>query len=260
MKRRASFRVGPASGESNSQKPRKEINMRAFLLTGAALMVLSQAAMAQNPNPAQPGQPQTGAMQQNDNGSGSAGPQHLRANLKSMLEKAGYKDIRVAPTSFMVHARDSDGNPVVMAISPDTFSEVADIYTGTTSPNGDSSTTKGTAGSNTSAGSGTFVSIPQSDEMSSKVVGLDIYNNDNKDIGQIKDIALNQNGRSQAYIVSVGGFLGLGEHYVAVNPQAVKITYNDQDKKWHASMNATADQLKAAPEFKYSGRWQSNRT
>ena len=96
--------------------------------------------------------------------------------------------------------------------------------------------------------------------MSSKVVGLDIYNTDNKDIGQIKDIALNGNGRSQAYIVSVGGFLGLGEHYVAVNPSAVKVSYNEQDKKWHASMNATADQLKAAPEFKYTGRWQSNRT
>jgi sporulation protein YlmC with PRC-barrel domain len=102
--------------------------------------------------------------------------------------------------------------------------------------------------------------VPQVDELSSKVVGLDIYNNDNKDIGQIKDIALNPNGRSQAYVVSVGGFLGMGEHYVAVNSSAVKITYNEQDKKWHASMNASADQLKSAPEFKYSGRWQSNRT
>jgi sporulation protein YlmC with PRC-barrel domain len=243
-----------------SQKPKKEINMRAFLLTGAALIVLSQAAMAQSPNPAQPGQPQANATQ-NDNGNATPSQQHLRANLKSVLEKAGYKDIRVAPTSFMIHARDNDGNPVVMAISPDSFSEVADVYTGSTAgANGNPDATTGTANNNAAAGSGTFVSIPENDELSSKVVGLDIYNTDNKDIGQIKDIALNQNGRSQAYIVSVGGFLGLGEHYIAVNPSAVKITYGDQDKKWHASMNASADQLKAAPEFKYSGRWQSNRT
>ncbi|HET7885266.1 MAG TPA: PRC-barrel domain-containing protein [Bradyrhizobium sp.] len=240
--------------------------MRTFLLTGAALMVLSQATMAQNPNSAQPNQPQSNVTQ-SDNPNASASQQHLRANLKNVLEKAGYKDIRVAPTSFMVHARDSDGNPVVMAISPDSFSEIADIYTDSTgaksggNANGrNANATTGTASDNAPAGSGTFVSIPQSDELSSKLVGLDIYNNDNKDIGQIKDIALNQNGRSQAYIVSVGGFLGIGEHYVAVSPQAVKITYNDQDKKWHASMNATADQLKAAPEFKYSGRWQSNKT
>jgi hypothetical protein len=40
----------------------------------------------------------------------------------------------------------------------------------------------------------------------------------------------------------------------------VKVTYNDSDKKWHATMNATADQLKAAPEFKYTGKWNSSRS
>jgi len=47
---------------------------------------------------------------------------------------------------------------------------------------------------------------------------------------------------------------------VAVNPSAVKVIYNDRHKKWHATMNATADQLKSAPEFKYIGRRQGNRT
>jgi len=37
------------------------------------------------------------------------------------------------------------------------------------------------------------------------------------------------------------------------------VSYSDSDKKWHASMNATTDQLKAAPEFKYSGRWTANK-
>jgi len=92
------------------------------------------------------------------------------------------------------------------------------------------------------------------------VVGLDIYNTANQDIGQIKDIAMNPNGRPRAYIVSVGGFLGIGEHYVAVNPSAVKVSYNGSEKKWHAAMNATADQLKAAPEFKYAGRWDASKT
>ncbi len=228
--------------------------MRSFLLTGAALMVLSQAAMAQNPNSTPPNPAQPGAMQNNTNTADSAPGRHLRANLQSQLEKAGYKDIRVAPSAFIIHARDSEGDPVVMTISPDSFSEVTAIND---TSNNNASTTTGTVGNTSSS---TFVTIPQSDELSSKVVGLDIYNNDNKDIGQIKDIALNANGRPQAYIVSVGGFLGLGEHYVAVNPSAVKVSYNEQDKKWHATMNATADQLKGAPEFKYTGRWQANRT
>ena len=105
-----------------------------------------------------------------------------------------------------------------------------------------------------------YVSVPENNDLSSTVVGLDIYNNDNKDIGKIKDIALNPDGRTTAYVVSVGGFLGMGDHYVAVSPSAVSITYNSSDQKWHAKMNATADQLKAAPEFKYTGRWNASKS
>jgi sporulation protein YlmC with PRC-barrel domain len=168
-----------------------------------------------------------------------------------MLQKSGYTDIKVAPTSFMVHAKDSDGNPVVMSISPDSFTEVT---------SGSNSTMGNAARNDNAGGSQTFVNVPEGDDLSSKVVGLDIYNGDNKDIGTIKDVAMNPNGRVAAYIVSVGGFLGMGEHYVAVNPSAVKVTYNDTDKKWHANMNADADQLKNAPEFKYTGKWSGSRT
>jgi sporulation protein YlmC with PRC-barrel domain len=219
---------------------------RSFLLASAAAFVLSQAAMAQTTNNSQ-----------NDTTNQANSSQHMRTNLRSMLEKSGYKDIRVAPTSFVVHAKDSDGNPVVMTVSPDSFTEVTDIN------NGGAATTGSTAGNGNNGNAATaetFVSVPNNDELSSKMVGLDIYNNANQDIGQIKDIAMNQNGRSQAYIVSVGGFLGMGEHYVAINPSAVKVSYDGSNKKWHASMNASADQLKAAPEFKYAGRWDASRT
>lgn len=54
--------------------------------------------------------------------------------------------------------------------------------------------------------------------------------------------------------------MGVGDHYVAVNPSEIKVSYNDLDKKWPATMNATADQLKAAPEFKYTGHWNANKS
>jgi len=96
-----------------------------------------------------------------------------------------------------------------------------------------------------------FATIPAQEDLSSKVVGLDIYNNADQDIGKIKDIAFDQNGVS-AYIVAVGGFLGMGDHYVAVKPAAVDINYDSTAKKWQAKMNTNADQLKAAPEYRYS--------
>jgi sporulation protein YlmC with PRC-barrel domain len=207
--------------------------MRALLLAGTAAIALSSAVYAQT------------ASNTNHTSTNT-----LRSNLTQMLQKSGYSDIKVAPTSFMVRAKDSDGNAVVMSVSPDSFAEITNVDNTTA--------TTGNAAGN--GNGGTYVNVPDRDELSSKVVGLDIYNNDNKDIGTIKDIALDPNGRAAAYILSVGGFLGVGEHYVAVNPSDVKVTYNDTDKKWHASMNANADQLKSAPEFKYSGRWSGSRT
>jgi len=97
--------------------------------------------------------------------------------------------------------------------------------------------------------SGMFTCVPAHDELSSNVVGLDVYNKDKQNIGTIKDIALDANGLN-GYIVSVGEFLGMGEHYVVVRPSA--ISFNAKDNKWHATMNANADRLKAAPEYKYS--------
>jgi sporulation protein YlmC with PRC-barrel domain len=100
-------------------------------------------------------------------------------------------------------------------------------------------------------GADMFATIPAGEELSSNVIGLEVYNSANQDIGKIKDIAFDQNG-VKAYIVAVGGFLGMGDHYVAVNPSAVNINYDSSAKKWHAAMNTDADQLKAAPEYKYS--------
>ena len=64
-----------------------------------------------------------------------------------------------------------------------------------------------------------FTYIPAHDELSSNVVGLDVFNKDKQNIGTIKDIALDASGLN-GYIVDVGGFLGVGDHYVVVRPSA----------------------------------------
>ena len=96
-----------------------------------------------------------------------------------------------------------------------------------------------------------FIFIPPYKELSSNVVGLDVYNEDKQNIGTIKDIALDPNGLN-GYIVSVGEFLGIGDHYVVVHPSA--ISFKAKDDKWHATMHADADKLRAAPEYKYSSK------
>jgi hypothetical protein len=96
--------------------------------------------------------------------------------------------------------------------------------------------------------SGMFTYVPAKDELSSNVVGLAVYNEDKQNIGTIKDIALDAGGL-YGYIVSVGEFIGMGDHYVVARPSA--ISFNVMGNKWHATMKVNAVQLKAAPEYKY---------
>jgi len=216
--------------------------MRTILLATAAVLAMSPIALAQTTPETQP----STAAQQTATQTQQKDTQQLGADLRNMLQKAGYTDIRLAPTSFVVRAKDTNGNLVVMSISPESFTEVTSL---------NASSTGTTTGAATNAPSSErFVSMPSNAELSSQIVGLNVYNENNKDVGEIKDIALGQNGEKEAYVLSVGGVLGMGDHYVAVSPSAVKITYNSSEKKWHASMNATIDQVKNAPEFKYPNK------
>jgi sporulation protein YlmC with PRC-barrel domain len=94
-----------------------------------------------------------------------------------------------------------------------------------------------------------FSTVSKEEMFSSKLKGLNITNQKDETIGEISDLAI-KNNQVDALILSVGGFLGMGEHYVAVSPASVKVSLN-KDNKWVASMNTTKDALKAAPEFKY---------
>jgi sporulation protein YlmC with PRC-barrel domain len=95
-----------------------------------------------------------------------------------------------------------------------------------------------------------FSTVGKDEMFSSKLKGLNVYNQKDENVGEITDIAL-KNNQIDALILSVGGFLGVGEHYVAVSPSSVSIRHDAKNDKWVASMNTTKEALKAAPEFKY---------
>src|SRR6202171_1265503 len=55
-----------------------------------------------------------------------------------------------------------------------------------------------------------------------KVVGLSVYNDNNESLGSINDLLMDKNGSIKAVVLGVGGFLGLGEHLVAVPFDKIK--------------------------------------
>ena len=117
----------------------------------------------------------------------------------------------------------------------------------------------------------------------SKLIGVDVYNSQNEKIGDINEILLTSSGNVAGVVIGAGGFLGMGEHDILVKldqlkfvnePRSSDTTATRRDpanttgaarpssdttraatEKWypdHAVMNATKDQIKAMPEFKYS--------
>ncbi len=100
-----------------------------------------------------------------------------------------------------------------------------------------------------------FVTAQPTDVLSSNVVGLNVSDAEGTVFGEIKDLIVSDNTLA-GYIVSVGGFLGIGEKYVIVSPQSVNITYVAEDKTWQATMSATKEEIEKAPEFKYEDRWE----
>ena len=101
-------------------------------------------------------------------------------------------------------------------------------------------------------------------------------------LGDINEIILDKDGKTLGYVIGAGGFLGMGEHDILVEPDKIKFvneprrtqtsaiaanppatTRTDTSasapraatEQWypdHAMLSATKDQLKAMPQFKYS--------
>ncbi len=62
----------------------------------------------------------------------------------------------------------------------------------------------------------------QGDWRASKLAGLSVYNDKNESVGSINDLLTDKSGNIKAVVIGVGGFLGVGEHLVAVPFDKVK--------------------------------------
>ena len=56
----------------------------------------------------------------------------------------------------------------------------------------------------------------------SKLIGLNVYNNNNEKIGDINEILVTSDGKISGVVIGAGGFLGMGEHDVLVKLDQIK--------------------------------------
>ncbi|GJD87134.1 hypothetical protein BHAOGJBA_0634 [Methylobacterium hispanicum] len=95
-----------------------------------------------------------------------------------------------------------------------------------------------------------YVTVKPADVMSSKLVGTTVYNNKNETVGEVEDLVIENGKTLTGVVVSVGGFLGLGESYVVLDPSTLAIS--NKDGKWAVHADTDKDTLKNAPKFEYS--------
>ena len=81
----------------------------------------------------------------------------------------------------------------------------------------------------------------------SKLVGATVKNAANDTVGKIDDLIVSRNDKVLYAVVSVGGFLGIGSKLVAVPYTSLQVGKDNL-----VMPNASKDQLKALPEFKYA--------
>jgi hypothetical protein len=95
-----------------------------------------------------------------------------------------------------------------------------------------------------------YVEIKDTDLVTSKLVGLNIYNKQNEDVGSISDVVIGDGKSVIGVVASVGGFLGIGDSYVVIDPASMAL-HNDNGT-WKAYVDTTKDDLSKAPKFDYS--------
>src|SRR6266404_1742367 len=81
----------------------------------------------------------------------------------------------------------------------------------------------------------------------SELTGAPVYDNQNKNVGTIKDVVLDPDGRVAAVVLNVKGTLGLSQRYVAVGIGDLKIT--DTNAKPHVTVDLLKDQLRTAQTY-----------
>jgi sporulation protein YlmC with PRC-barrel domain len=79
-----------------------------------------------------------------------------------------------------------------------------------------------------------------------------VYDPGDNKIGDVKDVLVSEDGKVTALIISVGGFLGIGEKDVAVPFSSVK--QKMKDGKSYLTLDTTKEALKSAPGFTYDSK------
>ena len=123
--------------------------MNRLIAAMSALILSAGVASAATATSTAPANSQNQASAQTNEGSTTK----VRQQLEDNLSKAGFTDIKIMPESFLIRAKDKNGNPMMMVVNPDSMTAVEAV--GTNGSSGKPSSASNNSTSNNAAGSAT---------------------------------------------------------------------------------------------------------
>jgi sporulation protein YlmC with PRC-barrel domain len=101
------------------------------------------------------------------------------------------------------------------------------------------------------AAKGQVITEQKPDQMlATKFKGTDVIGSNNEKIGDVNDMLFDKDGKILAYVVGVGGFLGIGTKDVALSPMSFQIVPANDKESMKLKLSMTKDELKTAADFK----------
>lgn len=86
----------------------------------------------------------------------------------------------------------------------------------------------------------------------SKLIGATVYGPDNASIGDINDVLIANDGKVNAVVIGVGGFLGVGEKNVAIPFEKLSVTRKPESAAIaKIAVSYSKAELTGAPKFAY---------
>jgi sporulation protein YlmC with PRC-barrel domain len=85
--------------------------------------------------------------------------------------------------------------------------------------------------------------------LASKFKGTDVIGSDNQKIGDVGDILFDKSGKVEAFVISVGGFLGIGSKEAALAPNSFDVVPDQNGSADKLKLAVTKGELKNAQAF-----------
>lgn len=81
------------------------------------------------------------------------------------------------------------------------------------------------------------------------LTGTSVYGPKNQEMGEVEKVLLSNDGSVEQLVLDIGGFLGLGEHRIAVDPEEVNIVREDGGNDVRVYVDSNEEALTAQPEY-----------